>query len=81
MENAMELMNPSGMSDEQLDAVAGGCGGYGSHESRGSRSGRGGGERGRSVVVADDINNITLDDINISADDGSQVFVTFVQDN
>jgi hypothetical protein len=81
MENAMELMNQSAMSDEQLDVVVGGCGGYGSHESHRSRSGRGSSSRGRSVVVADDINNITVDDINISADDGSQVFVTFVQDN
>lgn len=81
MEHAMELTNLSAMTEEQLDAVVGGCSGYGSHDYRESRGGRRGSSRGRGVVVSNEVNNITVDDINISADDGSQVFVTFLQDN
>jgi hypothetical protein len=78
MESATEL---GLMQDEQLDAVAGGCGGYKYRPSREEHESRRGGSRRGNVVAVSDINNISLDDINITADDGSQVFVTFVQEN
>ena len=78
MENAIELNGL--MQDDELDAVVGGCKKYEySYSSEQSESN--GGSRGRNIVVASEVNSIVVDDINISADDGSQVFVTFVQDN
>jgi hypothetical protein len=77
VENSMQLVGM--MEDAQLDAVVGGCGGY-KYPSRDSHEDRRHGSR-RKQQVASDNNIIVVDDININADDGAKVFVTFVQDN
>ena len=79
METKIELTGL--MQDDQLDAVVGGCNTYAAssyyYEEK-KDSGRSG---GRSLAVDAEINVINVDDINITADDGAKVFVTFVQDN
>lgn len=74
MENAIELKGL--MQDDELDVVVGGCSKY-EYSASSERSAGNGGSRRRNIEV----NSIVVDDINVSADDGSQVFVTFVQDN